>query len=237
MTLGFLGETAKKIESKCGKFNESDLEDLLSSIYSADYLAAMLLDRYAKTPRINEFTTIIRQAVQAHFQGMHHISICGLLPVIEGAGKLIARDRIHNKKIGNNWYKELVEDCVREVTKKSIGIPGEWCSLLLSFRDYAEYNLYEDSTRFSRKDGTNRHGILHGHYNDSRYGRPLNFYKCIGAIDFLCLVSKFKHPSSFFASSVTEESMKLADYFLAYAHLSKSCPWSSLNFNFNPEAQ
>jgi hypothetical protein len=65
-------------------------------------------------------------------------------------------------------------------------------------------------------DKTNRHGIAHGFYADADYGRSLNFYKTIAAVDFLTLVASFTTNSiSGFAPSQTLGSKTLARYYLS----------------------
>jgi hypothetical protein len=64
---------------------------------------------------------------------------------------------------------------------------------------------------YSLLDKTNRNGILHGAYKDADYGRPINFYKTISAIDILTFVSMLKTTKmSGFAPSQTPESNALA---------------------------
>jgi hypothetical protein len=62
-------------------------------------------------------------------------------------------------------------------------------------------------------DGTNRHGITHGSFRDCDYGKPINFYKTIGAVDFLSFVSAFRANISWFGSDTTDESERLASYY------------------------
>ena len=67
------------------------------------------------------------------------------------------------------------------------------------------------SQEYSLVDGTNRHGIAHGAYADAEYGRPLNFYKTIAAIDVLTFISSLKTTTmSGFVPDDTPESTSLA---------------------------
>ena len=58
-----------------------------------------------------------------------------------------------------------------------------------------------------------RHGALHGAYADSDFGDPINFYKAIGSIDFLCMVASLRAPISWLAPNPTEASRRLANYY------------------------
>lgn len=71
---------------------------------------------------------------------------------------------------------------------------------------------------------TNRHGILHGAYADEDYGSPINFYKSIAAIDFLCLISAFKAHVSWMAPNSTATSEGLSFVYFACQELSKQNP-------------
>ena len=64
---------------------------MLSIIYSPEYLAAMVLHRYLTTPCICNYKMIISESILAHFSGLDHIAVTGLMPVIEGAGLSIAK--------------------------------------------------------------------------------------------------------------------------------------------------
>jgi hypothetical protein len=52
--------------------------------------------------------------------------------------------------------------------------------------------VYIHSDCYGFEEKTNRHGILHGAYADADYDAPINFYKTIAAIDFLCFVAAFR---------------------------------------------
>jgi hypothetical protein len=93
-----------------------------------------------------------------------------------------------------------------------------------SFVDFAKNHLYINSNYYVLTDKTNRHGILHGAYSDNDYGAPINFYKSIAAVDFLCFVSAFRAHISWFAPSQTERSREIGNYYKACAALSKASP-------------
>jgi hypothetical protein len=55
--------------------------------------------------------------------------------------------------------------------------------MLQSFLGFIEVYFYSVSQGYPLMDGTNRHGIAHGAYTYSDYGKPINFYKTIRVAD------------------------------------------------------
>ena len=216
VTMGFLSNLAKKITDSSGSFTQHDLEKNLSLIYSAENLASMVLNRYPITPYIQDYKVIISECVKAHFMGLDHIAVSGLMPVIEGAANKLAIERSAlDKKSICNTFINLANDCKNEAQQKRLGSVGEVLSMLDSFSEYANNHLYIHSKKYPHTDNTNRHGILHGAYSDDDYGDPINFYKAIAAVDFLCFISAFRASISWLAPSPTEESKKLALHYIA----------------------
>jgi len=224
VTLGFLSTLAKNINCSNGQFDQKDLERSLALIYSPENLAAMVLHRYPITPQVSEFQSTIAEAVEAHFMGLNHVAVGGLLPVIEGVGLKLAEIRSVRVRKRGNSFKQLAEHCKSEVIEKRIGDVGEVISMIDSFIIFTENHLYTDSAEYEFSDNTNRHGILHGAYTDNDYGAPINFYKVIASVDFLCFISAIRASISWFAPSHTEESEKLAMYYRACTRLSTIRP-------------
>jgi hypothetical protein len=100
--------------------------------------------------------------------------------------------------------------------KRRIGATAEIIDMLDSFSCFIEAYFYASSETYPLLDGTNRHGVAHGAYTDAEYGRPLNFYKTIAAIDFLTFISSLMTTSmSGFAPDYTPESRALAARYIA----------------------
>lgn len=208
-----MGEIAGEIRDKSNDFTQADLQHELAKIYNAEHLASMVCERYTVTPYISDFKEIISEAVEAHFSGLGHIAVAGLMPVIEGAGKKLADHRNVQYKSIKDVFHNLATDCKRDSRENSIGAVNEIAAMMDSFIEFAKSNLYINSSRYPQEDNTNRHGILHGAFSDQDYGEPINFYKSIAAIDFLCFISAFDAAISWFAPGETEESKKLAQYY------------------------
>ncbi len=211
--MGFLSTMAAEILRKGSGFSQRDLEQWLALLYGADGLAAMACSRYPITPVIADYKETIAESIEAHFLGLHHVAVAGLVPVIEGAGRELLAKRGLSCKSVRGVFSALATDCKRESIEKNIGATGEIVSMMDSFVSFTTNVLYVDSEKYPFIDGTNRHGITHGSFRDSDYGKPINFYKTIGAVDFLAFVSAFRASISWFAPDVTAESERLAGYY------------------------
>ncbi|HGS7994513.1 hypothetical protein P3821_26440 [Pseudomonas aeruginosa] len=227
ISMGFLGFVCALIRDKGDSFTQDDLEEVLAQTYSPANLAAMITERYPITPFVQDYKIIISEAVQAHFMRLDHVAVGGLMPVIEGVARKLAVDRQVDHLHIRQTFKNLAVDCKRDVIENEIGAVGELVSMLDSFTDFADTKLYIRSEKYPHLDMTNRNGILHGSYADEDYGKPVNFYKAIAAIDFLCLVSAFKAKVSWMAPTPTEKSHSLALFYVACQQLSSKSPFEA----------
>ncbi len=81
--------------------------------------------------------------------------------------------------------------------------------------------FFANAARYPSTDNTNRHGVLHGAFRDADYGRPINFYKTLSAVDILTFVSSLKMPKySGFVPPNTPESDVLAELYIAMKKIS-----------------
>lgn len=213
VAMGMLEDIANEINTSDDGFKQSDLELELSKIYNAEHLASMVCERYPITPYISDFKIIISEAVEAHFSGLGHVAVAGLMPVIEGAGKKLANHRNVEYKYIKDVFKNLATDCKRDSMENSIGAVDEVVSMMDSFINFSKNNLYVKSNNYPQEDNTSRHGILHGAFSDEDYGKPINFYKAIATVDFLCFISAFDASISWFAPPETNKSKELAKYY------------------------
>jgi len=184
-------------------------------------MASMVLSRYPLVPVIMLFTQTISEATMAHFSGLHHIAVGGLIPVVEGAGRLLANERGLDARRGTpirEVFQKLAAYAKDDVIARRIGATEEIVNMLDSFLCFIADYFFSDSQRYPLTDGTNRHGIAHGAYTDADYGKPINFYKTIAAVDFLTFISSLKTTKmSGFVPDHTPESRALAARYLAPA--------------------
>lgn len=175
----------------------------------------MVMHRYPIAPVIQDYRDTIAEAIEAHFFGLNHVAIGGLLPVIEGAGRRLATVRGLIRNSVCDIFTALAADCKQRAVSRNMGAPGEIFSMMDSFVFFIRNYMYVDSSLYPLIDKTNRHGITHGAYADADYGRPLNFFKTIAAVNFLTFASSFRGNISWFAPSLTVTSHELASYYVS----------------------
>ena len=223
--MGILSKIGGDIKSKGANVKQTDLEQHLASIYNAEHLASMVCERYPVTPYISDFQEIISESVEAHFSGLGHVAVSGLMPVIEGAGRMLAYRRGVEHKYIKDTFLNLATECKNRSKKNNIGAVSEIEAMMDSFIEFSKSNLYINSEKYPQEDNTNRNGILHGAYSDQDYGQPINFYKSIAAVDFLCFISAFDAAISWFAlrPSLIASPMLAAGSFLSQGKPGRVC--------------
>jgi hypothetical protein len=224
VAMGFLGPLAKKIHDNGGAFDQRELQYFLSFIYSPENLAAMVSERYPITPYVQDYKGIISEAVAAHFLSLDHVAAAGLIPAIEGIGRRLAASRSVSVEGIRSVFVNLANDCKSDAIANNLGAVGEVVSMMDSFIEFTVKHLYINSDDYLLDDRTNRHGILHGAYSDEDYGLPINFYKSIASVDFLCFVSAFKASISWFAPEPTASSKLLSGYYRACMNTGRDRP-------------
>lgn len=210
---GLLETVAKAITQSSGKFTEDDLERVLAFIYTPDRLSSMVVSRYPKTPVVDMYRQTIAEAIWAHFSGLRHVAVGGLIPVVEGIGRELARQRGIKADGGiKTVFDDLFTQAKDDVVQRRIGATQEIADMLDAFLHFLKEYFFKDSRLYPLLDKTNRHGVLHGAYKDADYGRPMNFYKVISAVDILTFVSTLQTPKkSGFAPKMTAESRSLTE--------------------------
>jgi hypothetical protein len=225
---GLLDLVALTITRSNGNFVQGDLEEVLARVYDAERLASMVLNRYPQTPVIKLFAQTISEATMAHFLGLHHVAVGGLIPVIEGAGRRLANEcGLRRNKSIKNMFEDLAGYAKNDVIARRIGATDEIVNMLDSFLCFIkDYFFFSNSQRHPLADKTNRNGIAHGAYTDAEYGRPISFYKTIAAVDFLTFISSLKTSKmSGFVPSHTPESKALAARYEGHC-VFRRCEWS-----------
>ena len=225
----------ENISSSKGSFSQDDLEKELAQIYNPINLAAMVCHRFPDVPIIQDFRITIEEAIESHFMGLDHVAMSGLVPVIEGVGRrfIVARG-ISDPGYIRGVFTNLTNDIKNEARARGFGLPDEIEAMTNSFAHFTNNYLYLESSIYPLPDGTNRHGILHGAYQDSDYGKPINFYKIISAIEFLTFFLSIEARISLLAPDPSEESLKLALFYekLKGIRDSKGKEYDNSIFNF-----
>ncbi|QUM87233.1 hypothetical protein HWV02_13590 [Moritella sp. 28] len=215
-TMGYISAIAKEIN----KSEQPDIEPYLKNLYSSVNQAAMVTERYPVVPYICEYKDIISESIEAHFLGLNYAAVATLMPVVEGVGNMLVDEWGVERKFSNGrnkgirtLFSDLAHKCREHMINNNLGIVREIVPALEAFEHYLKNNFYISSSKYPFEDKTNRHGILHGAFKDADYGVPMNFYKTIGAVEFLCFIISIKEPISFFAPPPTEKSYQLAKYY------------------------
>jgi hypothetical protein len=201
------------MKAKGNTFSQSDLENVLSKIYTPEKLSILISEKYPSTPFIKEYLQLLSNGIESHFLGLNHAAVCSILPVIEGVARKLAKHRkVHHKQI-KNCIENVSASIKKEVVTKKLGAYGEIESMIDSFINFSKNNLYANSGKYPNSDKTNRHGILHGEYTDSDFGSKLNFYKAIGCINVLCFFSAVDAQQTWLLENHSLKSLKLYYYF------------------------
>lgn len=210
---GPLEIVARQINDANGQFDEALIEKVLGFLYSPARQASMVLNRYPFIPVVDLYQRTISEAVAAHFSGLHHVAVGGLMPVVEGVGRELSRQRgLNHGAYIKTVFTELVTNAKEDAWARKIGRTQEIDDMLTGFLEFLKKYFFEDSSVYPFLDKTNRNGILHGSYRDSDYGRPINFYKTIGAVDILTFVSMLQTAKmSGFVPEHSPESRSLAE--------------------------
>ncbi|QQN27123.1 MULTISPECIES: hypothetical protein [Pseudomonas syringae group] len=190
--------------------SDQRIEEILSRVYPPGHMAAMVVNRYPNVPFISKYQVTIRESVEAHFLGLDHVAVAGIIPVIEGVGRKLARSKGLEHKYIKQTFTNLTAHSIADVVANQLGDFRAIESVLNSFLTFLQKYFYRDSHNFPLSDKTNRHGITHGSFDDQDFGTPLNFYKTIGVLDVLCLISDFQ----VFPARSTPSSEVLALYYL-----------------------
>ncbi len=222
VSVGLLETVAARVTGARQPFSEDDLEKVLGFIYTPDRLASMVVGRYREIPVVEMYRETIAEAISAHFSGLRHVAVGGLIPVVEGIGRELARQRgLKADGPVKSVFRDLLMEAKDDAIKRRIGATQEIVDMLDAFLHFLKEYFFKDSALYPLLDKTNRHGILHGAYKDSDYGRPINFYKTISAVDILTFVSMLKTSKmSGFLPDPTGESKALAARYLQLEQLS-----------------
>jgi hypothetical protein len=210
---GQLDIVSREINNANYRVDESEIERVLGFFYTPDRLASMALNMYAQIPVVDLYKRTIAESVAAHFCGLPHVAVSGLMPIIEGAGRELARLRgLKHEGSVKAVFIELIDNAKEDAWARKIGNTKEIDEMLTGCRDFLTRYFFENSALYPLLDKTNRHGVLHGAYRDQDYGRPINFYKTIGAVDILTFISMLQTTKmTGFVPEHTAESRALAE--------------------------
>jgi hypothetical protein len=208
LNLGFLSQLAKAIKEAPQDAKLVIMREELAGAYTADYLAGMYLDRYSRIPYVKDFARQIDESIRTYFCGYTFNAITGLLPVIEGIIRKMAAGQ--NRDVGQGTKR--LNDELQALVDRELQSPagyGERLVVLESFRNFVRDRLLQNTARYVGLNEFNRHGILHGIFED--FGQAVNFLRLITLLDLLCFsIGLIGGGVSMFAPAATPESSRLA---------------------------
>jgi hypothetical protein len=208
LNLGFLTPLAKAIKDAPKDAKPAIVREKLAGAYTADYLASMYLDRYSKLLYVKDFSRQIDESIRTYFCGYTFNAVTGLLPVVEGIIRKMAASQ--NRDIGHGTKK--LNDELQSLVDRELQSPacyGERLVVLEAFRDFVRDRLLQNTDRYVGLNEFNRHGILHGIFED--FGQAINFLRLITLLDLLCFsIGLISGGVSMFAPAPTPKSSKLA---------------------------
>lgn len=204
---GFLVPLAKAIKEAPQDEKLEVVRERLSAAYSARYLAVMYLERYSKILHVRNFSRQIDESFRTYFSGYSFNAVTGLIPVVEGIIRKMAAQQ--NRDVGQGT-KKLIDELQVLVNheEQSPHCYGERLVMLEAFRDFVRNRLLENTDRYAGLNEFNRHGILHGIFEN--FGEDINFLRLITLLDLLCLSIGLAEGVSMFAPPDTQESLRLA---------------------------
>ena len=213
VTMGEMSNIFGKSINSEAILTQSELEHILSLIYSEINLANLFVEKYAVTPFIKDYINILENGIEAHFLGLHYSAVATLMPVIEGVSRKLAINRgVHHGYI-KQTIRNICKSCKEEIVENEIGAYREVESVIDSFEYFLTNNFYSQSDTYPHEDNTNRNGILHGSFDDSSYGTTINFYKTIAAINSLCFLSAIDSNLSWFPPEGSAEGNNKSMYY------------------------
>lgn len=208
----FLSPLAKAVKDAPQDAKLEIMRERLSSAYDAAYLAGMFLDRYTKILHVRDFTRQIDESIRTYFCGYTFNAVTGLLPVVEGIIRKMATRQ--NRNVGSGTRRLIDElQALVDREEQSPHCYGERLVMLEAFRDFVRNRLLENTNRYAGHNEFNRHGILHGLFED--FGQEINFLRLITLLDLLCFsIGLIEGGVSMFAPADSPESLALAARYL-----------------------
>lgn len=205
---------------------EEALSSELSTIYSPEHIASMLLDRYPQLPDIANYVPLIREAAEVFYGHHHRAAVACLVPVVEGVlSQMLTRFHGPADETGADLLRRVIDaECNRATERmlyRDLWVPREYKTrtfleqfdeyiyMLATFEDFGTRHLFERTSKFRSTQQLNRHGILHGQFTD--FGKPGNFYRLWSILDLLAFAMTFSTNNvSVLAPNISQRAAKLA---------------------------
>lgn len=208
ISMGVISKVGGLIEGAPASQKQAVLEEALLRIYDEAHFASFLLGLYSQTRHVRDFRVQISEAIEAWHLGLHHAAVATMVPVLEGVVRKIAQES--QREVGKGTRKVIAE--LDELIAKENRSPGrfeERIVMLTGLRDFFADRLLTDTDNYAGLDRLNRHGILHGIFE--QYGAAINFLRLITLLELICFAMVLTHGGSSFSPEYTADAAKLAD--------------------------
>jgi hypothetical protein len=183
LTTAFLNQLAKRVKDAPPDAKLEVMRTTLAHAYTPEYLARMFLERYSTIQHVLDFKRQIDESIRTYFCGYSFTAVTGMVPILEG---IIRKMAIRQGRDVGQGTRELVTELEKIVEReeKSQNCYGERVVMLQAFRDFVRDRLLQNTKNYSGFNQFNRHGILHGLFQD--FGQDINFFRLITLLDLLC---------------------------------------------------
>lgn len=214
--------------------NPKDAADYWLNEYFAPEIAATYFNKFFSTSNsLQEYITIVFEAIEAYYLGMDHIAIMSLIPVFEAGLRNIQDCKLNIKS--NNVKAEVFEENLKEIIKQwgrkrldtYAWYPGKnynsaveidflthicpQSDVMNAFRIFFKNVLYKPSA--GNNDGFNRHLIVHLLKND--FKNPANFVRIFLCLTQIMFIESLENPNvPFFWRGIDDKDMRVAEYFI-----------------------
>jgi hypothetical protein len=211
--MGYVHRLASAIEASDEKEKLKTLREILTWTYTAEYLADFYIGRYSQLAYVKDYARQIDESIRAYFSGYKLVAITAMIPVLEGIVRKFAGGAGRDAGQGTQGIKLEFEAFVNDEAASAHRYE-ERLVMLEMLRDFIVDKFFANTNRYAGLDNFNRHGILHGVFED--FGEDLNFFRIITILDLLCFLLAFRgFPVSCFAPESTDESRALGAQYQA----------------------
>ncbi|MGA2637457.1 hypothetical protein [Methylocella sp.] len=210
LQMQFLSQCVANIEQATTENKPKILQGILRKTYDERHLASMLLGLYSKTIYIRDYERQISQTIEASCFGLHHAAVATMIPVLEG---IIRKNAVAGGRDVGSGTRKIIEE-LDNILANEMASPNRFEERVIMFqvlRDFFNERLLIRTTDYSGSHEFNRHGILHGVFEN--YGSETNFFRCITILELLCFTMGMLYGGSCFAPEETAQSAKLANYY------------------------
>jgi hypothetical protein len=209
LSMGFVETLGRAIEISGEDERLALLRDTMIGVYNPEYIATMFTERYSKVFPIQDFAKQIDECFRAFFSGYKIVAVTSMIPVLEGVIRKIAGAAGRDVGSGTAGLLREFEALVAE-EKTAAHRYEERLIMFELLLEFLRERFLKNTSRYAGLQNFNRHGILHGVFDD--FGEELNFLRIVMILDLLLFVILYRGIARFsvFSPEPTAASRVLA---------------------------